>query len=623
MSDFFTSNLSLIRGKNPGLCERLSAASGDEVKVAPSRAGEAVPEVSAGGQRFFLHSRYEPAREAERFIAEIDTGDFNLFIVFGFGFGYHIEALLRRADPAAHVLVLEKSSLLMRRAFESRDLSQLLADGRVSILLDPDEEAMSKALRGKSTYRVSLVMHRGSHRMDPGYYNNLRRVAKSYLSAKDVNIATLAKFERLWAANCARNIERIAELPGADIFYDRFKGVPAVVVAAGPSLTESIESLRAIAGRALIIAVDTSFLILRRHRIEPHLCVSVDPQLLNARYFEGADPCRTILVADPTVHPSAFRLFKGRAVTTGMAFPMMKWIDGIVGERGELAYGGSVSTNAYDLARRLGASPVALVGQDLAFTGGLAHARGSYLDELMFLRTTRFGNPLMTNRFQLTALPDIAVKGIRSPRVHTNQKMMIFVSWFEKRNDPNLINASYDGAYINGLRHLPLEGIAPAADAGDLFEALNRLYDAARKDADTLARSREGLRIACVRMLSENDSLLPSLERAAKLSGELRELMRSGSSDSGRIDYILKKLSEIDRSIEAKKGLKDMIGFTVQHVIHTITEEYEIDEGEGDLPERERIARRSEYLYRGLLEGCVFNGKVLRKMISFVEGEPR
>ena len=51
MSDFFTSNLSLIRGKNPGLCERLSAASGDEVKVAPSRAGEAVPEVSAGGQR--------------------------------------------------------------------------------------------------------------------------------------------------------------------------------------------------------------------------------------------------------------------------------------------------------------------------------------------------------------------------------------------------------------------------------------------------------------------------------------------------------------------------------------------------------------------------------------------
>ncbi len=622
MSGFFESNISLIREKNPSLCERLIPAGGDGIAVTDSRTGEAVPEVSAGGRKFYLHSRYEPAREAERFIAEIDTRAFNLFIVFGFGFGYHIEELLKRIDPGANVLVLEKSDLLLRKAFESRNLSPILADGRVSILLDPGEEAMADALRGKSTYRVSLVMHRGSHRMDPAYYNNLRRVAKSYLSAKEVNIATLAKFERLWAANCARNIERISGFPGANIFYDKFKGLPAIVVAAGPSLTQSIEPLRAIARGALIIAVDTSFLILRRHGIEPHFCVSVDPQLLNARYFEGADPCRTIMVADPTVHPSAFHLFKGRAVTTGMAFPMMKWIDEIVGERGELAYGGSVSTNAYDFARRLSASPVALVGQDLSFTGGLAHARGSYLDELMFLRATRFANPLMTNRFQLTALPDIAVKGIRTPRVHTNQKMMIFLSWFEKRNDSSLVNASHDGAYINGLRHLPLEEIAPAADAGDLFESLGRLYDAAKKDAGELARARERLRLQCVQMLTENDSLLPSLERAVKLSGELSGLMGSGSSDTGRIDYILKRLSEADRSVEAKKGLKDMIGFTVQHVIHTITEEYEIDEEEGGLSERERVARRSEYLYRGLLDGCEFNGKILKKMISFMEREP-
>lgn len=622
MSGFFESNLSLIRGKNPSLCERLVSAGGDGITVTDSRAGEAVPEVSAGGRKFYLHSRYEPAREAERFIAEIDTSAFNLFIVFGFGFGYHIEELLKRIDPGANVLVLEKSDLLLRRAFESRNLSPILADERVSILLNPGEEAMADALRGKSTYRVSLVMHRGSHQTDPAYYNNLRRVAKSYLSAKEVNIATLAKFERLWAANCARNIERISGFPGANIFYDKFRGIPAIVVAAGPSLTKSIGSLRDIARGALIIAVDTSFLILRRHGIEPHFCVSVDPQLLNARYFEGADRCRTILVADPTVHPSAFHLFKGRAVTTGMAFPMMKWIDEIVGERGELAYGGSVSTNAYDFARRLGASPVALVGQDLSFTGGLAHARGSYLDELMFLRATRFYNPLMTNRFQLTALPDITVKGIRSPRVHTNQKMMIFLSWFEKRNDPSLVNASHDGAYMNGLRHLPLEEIAPAADAGDLFESLGRLYDAAKKDAGDLARAREGLRLRCAQMLSENDTLLPALERAVRLSGELSGLMSSGSSDTGRIDYILKRLSEADRSVEAKKGLKDMIGFTVQHVIHTITEEYEIDEEEGGLSERERVARRSEYLYKGLLDGCAFNGKILRKMISFMEREP-
>ncbi len=103
MSGFFQSNLSLLRGKNPSLCERLVAAGGDGITVTDSRAGEPVPEVSAGGRTFYLHSRYEPAREAERFIAEIDTSAFNLFIVFGFGFGYHIEELLKRIEPGSVV----------------------------------------------------------------------------------------------------------------------------------------------------------------------------------------------------------------------------------------------------------------------------------------------------------------------------------------------------------------------------------------------------------------------------------------------------------------------------------------------------------------------------------------
>jgi len=68
-----------------------------------------------------------------------------------------------------------------------------------------------------------------------------------------------------------------------------------------------------------------------------------------------------------------------------------------------------------------------MVGQDLAFTGGYAHARGSYLDEQVNLRTDRFFNAQVFNRRQLTALPKIFVKGIRSPKVHTNQKMMIFL----------------------------------------------------------------------------------------------------------------------------------------------------------------------------------------------------
>ncbi len=54
--------------------------------------------------------------------------------------------------------------------------------------------------------------------------------------------------------------------------------------------------------------------------------MAVDPQVINARYFEGLPELSTILVADPTVHPSIFHLYRGPVAATGIAFDMMKWI---------------------------------------------------------------------------------------------------------------------------------------------------------------------------------------------------------------------------------------------------------------------------------------------------------
>jgi len=80
--------------------------------------------------------------------------------------------------------------------------------------------------------------------------------------------------------------------------------------------------------------------------------------------------------------------------------------------------------------------------------------------------------------------------------------------------------------------------------------------------------------------------------------------------------YIVKKLDESDRAIRSRTGLKDMIGMTIQRVIHTITEGHETGEGEEGIPGEVRVARRSLYLYRGLLEGARFSAKVLVKMVD-------
>lgn len=616
MQNFYDTNTGALKTAAPDILKKLAAERPDEtVAVVESRTGP-VPEIFRDGKKLYVHSRFDPAKEAERFIAEVDAPQFDLFIVCGFGFGYHVEALAENIAPGSLVLVIEKSAAMLKGAFTARDLSGLIGDPGIIILLDPSEDDIAVALRGKSTRRVTFLSHRGSFQVFPEYYSNMRRVAKSYLSTKEVNIATLAKFEKTWSANIARNIRRIVSLPGADVFFGGFKGYPAIVAAAGPSLAGSIDFIRENRHRAVVIAVDTSFGLLRNHGIEPHFCLTVDPQVVNARYFEGADPGRTVLVTDPTSHPSALRLFGGRAVMCGMAFQMMQWIEEVTGKKGEVAHGGSVSTNAYDFARRLGVSQVVFVGQDLAFTGGLAHARGSYLDELISYKTDRFFTRYTANRRQLTALPPIFVPGIRSKRVQTNQKMMIFLSWFEKRNDPLLVNATVDGARMPGVRHVPMEDIGFEGHRGDIDTVIDTLYAGARITGERAAAMTAELSDICAGSLGAIGELLPRIERAVALSEDLCRIIESGGKDQGKIDYILKRLSETDRFLESRELMRDMIGFTIQRVIHTITEGYAVDDEEENCPEDQRIAKRSLFLYRGLYDGAQFVERVLKKMNS-------
>ncbi|OHD68308.1 MAG: hypothetical protein A2W19_17070 [Spirochaetes bacterium RBG_16_49_21] len=588
------------------------------IEIMEAKQGGKVPAVITEGKRFFVHSKFDPVKEAKRFINEIDTDGYDLFIVFGFGFAYHIEELMRGMPDKSLVLVIEKSPLMLKMALENRDLSRILEDGRLIVLIDPGEEMISDALKGKSSRRASLLLHRGSFQIERNYYTNMQEIARSYLSTKEVNIATLAKFEKIWAGNIARNIGIFIRSPGVNIFFDKLKGIPAIIVAAGPSLHQSIDFIKKHRARAVIIAVDTSYKILLKSGIEPHFCIVVDPQVVNARYFEGSGMTRTILIADPMVHPSVFRFFKGPVALTGVAFKLLHWIDSFFGHKGEITHGGSVSTNACDFALRTGASPVILMGQDLAFTGGYAHARGSYLDEQVYLRTRRLYSAEMFNRFQLTALPKISVKGIRSETVNTNQKMMIFLSWFEKRNDENIINATYDGARIPGIQHASADELTLPDPGMDIAAFVDELYRAADIESGAAGTRRVlGARINTIQ--KEINSLIPLLGRAVEFSDALYSLMRDKKRDQRRLDYLLGKLSETDRIVESKRHAKDMISFTVQRVVHTITEGYDIDEADSLLTEQERVVKRSQYLYRGLLEGAKFNSKILKKMASVLD----
>ena len=164
MISYYNKNISVIKETNPQLYSKINISDSDDsllklsINVVESRRGGKVPEVVIGDRRIYIHSKFDPVKEAKRFLIDVGAEGYDLFIVFGFGFAYHLEELLQEIGSEANVLIIEMSKWMVQKAIEYRDLTGLLNDNRVKILVDPKEDDVSEELKGKSTYRISFLV---------------------------------------------------------------------------------------------------------------------------------------------------------------------------------------------------------------------------------------------------------------------------------------------------------------------------------------------------------------------------------------------------------------------------------------------------------------------------------
>jgi hypothetical protein len=175
-----------------------------------------------------------------------------------------------------------------------------------------------------------------------------------------------------------RNVGAIASEGDAAALDGAGRGVPAILVGAGPSLDRAIPILRQLQHSAFIIAVDTASTPLFHAGVTPHIVVAVDPAEQNSRHLtELPHSTDTWLVTEGSIDPLAIECFAGRTfffrVSDHQPWP---WLQSQGRTVGLLRAWGSVLTTAFDLALRMDCDPIAFVGADLAFTENRLYARG-------------------------------------------------------------------------------------------------------------------------------------------------------------------------------------------------------------------------------------------------------
>ena len=340
---------------------------------------------AADGRWVRIHSGRDPVTEANRFVegalGAIPGGAPAVVIVIGPGLGYIVDAIERRA-PDTKVIAIEPFATLARAMLARRDWRARLENKRLAVISGPEYRNVSEGARlidARAAASTVVIEHPVLAREFGEEMAAARAVAQRMLEGARLNAEARKAFAGRYLLNTLWNLPALLEEGDVASLRGAFSGIPAVVVAAGPSLDVNLPHLRRLTDRALIVAVDTTLRPLRHAGIRPHLVVAVDPSELNARHLLGLDDTHgSWLVSEGSIDPRVFPQFARHAfsfkVSDHQPWP---WLREHGFDRGTLRAWGSVLTTAFDLTIEAGCEPIIFVGADLAFTGGVHYCRGT------------------------------------------------------------------------------------------------------------------------------------------------------------------------------------------------------------------------------------------------------
>lgn len=496
--DNYFSNLQVLFQKDPRLASLVDGVSLDGIQTVRCKTGEK-------GLRFSkktLQSLYDPKGEARRLVGDLDLHK-DLIIVLGFGPGYHILEIIRRAREDALIIVIEARVEILKWAMTNLDLVDLLKESRVRLICEQRIEVIQRVLQNliedERLGGFLLIEHPPSIRLFPSFYKDVRGIVRDLVDSKLIGLMTRTVFQGLWTRNLILNLPRIIALPGVKLLFNRFQMIPAFIVGAGPSLGKNGMELARAKGRSLIISTDTALKPLLNLGVEPDIIVGCDAQDKTMGDFEGVEWNGT-LVATTTIYPEILKIWGGRRFIATIArirydengeeivsVPSLnRWIEDMTEKKGYLQAGGSVSTVAFDLARNLGCNPIVLVGQDLSFNqermyaDGVEHIRHyKYMREYMrdYMERVlgeREGSPTFEEKYKEALEKGIVFQEFIKRRrlmkvgsidgvgeVLTDGALYTYLRWFEDAISkiPNclFINSTEGGAMIRGTKVIPLK----------------------------------------------------------------------------------------------------------------------------------------------------------------------
>ncbi|MDR0568028.1 MAG: DUF115 domain-containing protein [Spirochaetaceae bacterium] len=365
-----------------------------------------------------LHSRYNPAGEAEKYIASLEFREIPRFLILlEPGRGYMIPVLGRKF-PDAKILVIHAEA---QDAPETGDLKippvYWTPDSGVSL-----ERFLEQEIPDIEASAIKIVEWRPALAVYGETYRRLLAETAAVIKRLDANKRTTRAFGLRWFKNffkILRAARRVIRQTGPAA------GMPCVVAGAGPSLEESLPLVKNLKARntLLVLGVSSSAGAFLAHDLVPDLIVTADgggwalfhlyeclrsgdrpfgfaASLFSALPSQCADT-PLLLISDGS--------FWQTLILQSLNLPFIS-----------LPQRGTVTATALDLAFSVTSGPVAITGMDLAHRDIRAHARPNSLEQRLEEKACRF-SPAYARMFD------------RSYGISAGGSLSVYAEWFSRQ----------------------------------------------------------------------------------------------------------------------------------------------------------------------------------------------
>ncbi|MCR4850362.1 MAG: DUF115 domain-containing protein [Lachnospiraceae bacterium] len=379
--------------------------------------------------------------------------DAKLFM-YGLGNGMYVRKFLQRARKDCAIVVHEPSYKIFKAVLENFDLTDIFADPRVRFVFWPLHtiEGVKLTYHEIMSYTDVYSLAGSYHLNYPDLFkNDSMEYAKGLERARALASANQRVndfFGGYFSKNVFSNLALLEDSFDIVKLADHMpEDIPAIVVAAGPSLDKNIKELKMAKGKCLIISTDTALKPLSLAGIVPDLTAIMDGKK-DDRYLSEEDSRLVPIVCTPRGGTEFLHLH------TGMKFFINDYCDHISGfmkNNGhalmKLDTGGSVANACFAIAKFLHCRRIILVGQDLAYTGDKTHSAV----------TVRGARNTPVDKLEHVEM-DVDING---DPIRSSREFKLYKEWFEQQirldNNLEVVDATEGGIRIEGTRLMTLK----------------------------------------------------------------------------------------------------------------------------------------------------------------------